>query len=47
MITNPAGSLSVAIDNSNRSILEKSAGNRDYTFSELGRMIEELRKLSQ
>lgn len=41
------GSLSVAIDNSNRSILEKSAGNRDYTFSELGRMIEELRKLSQ
>ena len=39
------GSLSVAIDNSNRSVSEKSEGNRDYTFSELGRMIEELRKL--
>lgn len=25
----------------------KSEGNRDYTFSELGRMIEELRKLRQ
>ena len=41
------GSLSVAIDNSNRSIKERNAGNRNYTFSELGRMIEELRKLRQ
>ena len=41
------GSLSVAIDNSNRSVSEKSEGNRDYTFSELGRMIEELRILRQ
>ena len=39
------GSLSVAIDNSYRSLSERKAGNRDYTFSELGRMIEELRKL--
>ena len=39
------GSLSVAIDNSNRSIMERNAGNRNYSFSELGRMIEELRKL--
>lgn len=41
------GSLSVAIDNSNHSISETNAGNRDYTFSELGRMIEELRRLRQ
>lgn len=39
------GSLSIAIDNSNRSICERNAGNRSYTFSELGRMIEELRIL--
>lgn len=41
------GSLSVAIDNSNHSISETNAGNRDYTFSELGHMIEELRRLRQ
>lgn len=39
------GRLSVAINNSNHSIDERNLGNRNYTFSELGRMIEELRKL--
>lgn len=39
------GSLAAAISNSNHSIEERNAGNRNYTYSELGQMIEELRKL--
>lgn len=37
------GSLEKAIDNANRSIDEKNNDGRDYTFSELGRLMEKLK----
>lgn len=36
------GSLVTAISNSNRSIKEKEVNGRDYTYSELGKLIERL-----
>lgn len=36
------GSLEKAVDNANRSIDEKNNDGRDYTFSELGRLVERL-----
>lgn len=40
------GDLGAAIANSERSMKERESGNRTYSYSELGRMIEELRKMS-
>ena len=40
------GSLEKAVDNANRSMDEKNNDGRDYTFSEIGRLIEKLNKLS-
>lgn len=37
------GSLEKAIDNANRSMEEKNNDGRDYTFSELGRLMEKLK----
>lgn len=37
------GSLEKAIANANRSMAEKVSSGRDYTFSELGRLMEELK----
>ena len=39
------GSLEKAIANANRSMDEKQKNGRDYTYSELGRLIEELNEL--
>ena len=39
------GSLDMAMANANRSIDEKIKNNRDYTYSELGRLMEELKAL--
>ena len=39
------GSLATAISNADHSIDEKNASGRDYTFSELGRLMEELKGL--
>ena len=39
------GSMATAISNANQSMDEKNASRRDYTFSELGRLMEELKKL--
>lgn len=39
------GSLASAIANANRSMKEKDDSGRDYTFSELGRLMEELKGL--
>ena len=39
------GSLEKAIDNANRSMDEKNNDGRDYTYSELGRLIEKLKEL--
>lgn len=39
------GSMATAISNANQSMDEKNASGRDYTFSELGRLMEELKKL--
>ena len=36
------GSLKVAIENAERSMQEKESGNRDYTYSELGRLMQKL-----
>jgi hypothetical protein len=36
------GSLEKAMDNVNRSMDEKLKSDRDYTYSELGRLIERL-----
>jgi hypothetical protein len=41
-----AGSLSTAIDNADHSMEEKQISGRDYTYSELGRLIKMLEKLS-
>lgn len=40
------GSLEKAIANANRSMDERNNDGRDYTFSELGRLMEKLNKLS-
>ncbi len=40
------GSLEKAVDNANRSMDEKNNDGRDYTFSEIGRLMEKLNKLS-
>lgn len=37
------GSLEKAVDNANRSMDEKNNDGRDYTFSELGRLMEKLK----
>ncbi len=39
------GSLEKAVDNANRSMDEKNNDGRDYTFSELGRLMEEIHRL--
>ena len=39
------GSLEKAFFNANRSMGEKEASGRDYTYSELGRLMEELKEL--
>ena len=39
------GSLEKALSNANRSMGEKEASGRDYTYSELGRLMEELKEL--
>ena len=39
------GSLEKAISNVNHSMEEKEASGRDYTYSELGRLIERLKNL--
>ena len=39
------GSLDKAVDNANRSVEEKLKGCRDYTYSELGRLMEKLIEL--
>jgi hypothetical protein len=41
------GSLDFAIDNAKRSCLERDENNRDYTYSQLGKLIEELIKLNK
>ena len=38
------GSLEDAISNANKSIKEKLRDNRDYTYSDLGKLIEKLEK---
>ena len=38
------GSLASAIENAERSMDEKQTSERDYTYSELGRLMEELKK---
>ena len=39
------GSLEKAVANANRSVEEKQKSDRDYTYSELGRLMEELKDL--
>jgi hypothetical protein len=39
------GSFEKAIANANRSMDEKQESDRDYTYSELGRLIEILKKM--
>ena len=39
------GSLEKAIVNANQSVEEKQKSDRDYTYSELGRLMEELKEL--
>lgn len=39
------GSLEKAVANANRSVEEKQKNNRDYTYSELGRLMKELNGL--
>lgn len=41
------GSLEKAVDNANRSMDEKNNDGRDYTYSELGRLMRELEKLEE
>ena len=40
-----SGSLEKAIVNANQSVEEKQKSDRDYTYSELGRLMEELKGL--
>ncbi len=39
------GSLDYATMNANRSLIDKQKNDRDFTYSELGRLIEKLREL--
>lgn len=39
------GGLDAAIDNAEHSIEEKQSGSRDYTYSDLGRMMKELKEI--
>lgn len=39
------GSLAAAVGNAEHSMEEKTASGRDYTYSELGRLMEELKGL--
>ena len=39
------GSLEMAVDNANRSMDEKLENGRNYTYSELGRLMEKIRRL--
>ncbi len=39
------GSPEKAVSNANRSMDEKLKSDRDYTYSELGRLMEELKEL--
>lgn len=39
------GSLEKAVANANRSMDEKLKGDRDYTYSELGRLMEMLKEM--
>ena len=41
------GSLEKAIANANRSMDEKLKDGRDYTYSEIGRLMEELKALEK
>ena len=41
------GSLEKAVANANRSIDEKLKNDRDYTYSELGRLIEKLESITK
>ena len=41
------GSLENAMVNANRSMDEKQKEDRDYTYSELGRLMEELKALEK
>ena len=39
------GSLKKAVSNANRSMDEKQKSDRDYTYSELGRLVNKLKEL--
>lgn len=39
------GSLEEAVANANRSVDEKLKGDRDYTYSDLGRLMEMLKEM--
>ena len=39
------GSLEKAVSNANRSVEEKMKSDRDYTYSELGRLMERLESI--
>lgn len=41
------GSLAAAVENAERSVSDRQAGIRDYTYSELGRMIKQLEMLGK
>ena len=41
------GSLATAVANAEHSMDEKQASGRDYTYSELGRLMEELKRLEE
>jgi hypothetical protein len=41
------GTLEKAVANANLSMDEKQKSNRDYTYSELGRLMEELKELEK
>ena len=41
------GKLTQAIKNSNRSLIEKEKDNRNYTFSELGKMFEQFESIKK
>lgn len=39
------GSLNAATENANHSLFEKNTSGRDYTYSELGHLMEKLKNL--
>ena len=41
------GKLVQAIENSNRSLVEKEKDNRNYTYSELGKMFEQFENIEK